>query len=86
VSQKKRLIRALIENIEVRPGALGLFYLVHEEDPAGSTEARVHRPTFRPKKEMTEASDFQNKKAVGNFVIPMVGFDVDVKNGVLLGN
>ncbi len=85
VSQKKRLIRALIENIEVRPGALGLFYLVHEDDPTGSTEARVHRPTFRPQRETAEAADFQNKKAVGNFVIPTVGFDVVEVNGVTDG-
>lgn len=85
LAQKKRLIRALIERIEVRPGALGLFYLVREDDMTDGNGAKVHRPAFKPQKEALDRPDLQNKKAVGNFVIPAASFDVDDKIGVTDG-
>lgn len=70
LSQKKRLIRGLIEDIEVRPGVLALYYLVHEDDVSEEAKGKVARPSFRPTRESAATTDFQNKKAVGNFVIP----------------
>jgi site-specific DNA recombinase len=85
LAQKKRLIRGLIEEIQVRPGVFDLYFLVHEDDPAIDPKAKVLRPSFTPQKTFAESADAQNKKAVGNSVIPTAFFDVDVKNGVADG-
>ena len=70
LAAKKRLLRAIIERLEVRPDALGVYYLI---------------PSEQPSEEAGRVVDFKIKKAAENFVVPAAFFDVDVKNGVIEG-
>ncbi|MBI2606461.1 MAG: recombinase family protein [Deltaproteobacteria bacterium] len=67
LAAKKRLLRAIVERMEVRPGVLGVYYLVLSDHCSEESGGKVYRPEFKTK---------------GNSVIPAATFDVDVKNGV----
>jgi hypothetical protein len=81
-AQKKRLIRAIIDRLEVSPGLLGLFYLVPQDEEAQGPKAPVLRPDFDATNSTPTAGEVQNKKAAGNSVIPAaLGSSIDL-NGV----
>jgi site-specific DNA recombinase len=69
-AQKKRLIRAIIDRLEVSPGLLGLFYLVPQDEETQGPKAPVLRPDFSTTNSTQIAEEVQNKKAAGNHVFP----------------
>ena len=84
-AQKKRLIRAIIERLEVSPGLLGLFYLVPQDEDTQGPKAPVLRPNFSATNSAPVAGEVQNKKAAGNYVFPAaLGSSIDF-NGVTNG-
>ncbi len=70
LATKKRLIRAIIDRLEVSPGLLGLYYLVPQDGEGQGPQAPVLRPDFAKANSMSAISEVQNKKAAGNSVIP----------------
>jgi site-specific DNA recombinase len=85
-AQKKRLIRAIIDRLEVSPGLLGLFYLVPQDEETQGPQAPILRPDFAKANSFQETLQVQNKKAAGNLVIPAaLGSSINF-NGVTNGD
>ena len=84
-SEKKRLIRAFFERLDVTTTGLAVRYLVDPENAEKDIASPGRKNQPGSQKENVRIADFQNKKPAGTFVFPAGLGSYDVKIGVTDG-
>ncbi|HCM39877.1 MAG TPA: hypothetical protein DIS93_07900 [Bdellovibrionales bacterium] len=85
LAQKKRLLRAIFDRLEVMPGSLGVYYLVPSEQVSEGPGGSGAWPSATLSKEIAGIQTVKTPKAAGNFVSPTALGSSITKFGVTNG-